>query len=195
MADDHGFFHADPNIVRGAVMPFRENLATISRSLAKLSEVGWVEISDHPEQGAIGKIAKWRSHQKVDHPKDSALACYFSRENLATVSREPRENLALEGKGMEGSGGEGGATTPVGIPLAPSLAEIVEFGSMHGVTEKSCRRFVEWHNKNEAWVRCGKLIDWPKKLVSWAVTDRENGTVKSEITDNRPQWLKEGYCP
>ena len=81
------------------------------------------------------------------------------------------------------------------LPKAPSLGDVIEYGSMHSVTDKTCRAFVKWHNDNNAWLRSGKLIDWRKKLVSWAVSDREAAQVKSEIEDTRPVWVKEGYIP
>jgi hypothetical protein len=102
-ADDHGYFHADPAIIRGACAPFRENLATISEDLARLSEVGWIELRDHPEQGSIGLVVNWTKHQKVDHPKASKIEAYFIRENLA----KPRDKLALDqGSGIRDQGGE-----------------------------------------------------------------------------------------
>jgi hypothetical protein len=114
MADDHGYFHADPAMVRGEVMPFREDLARISRGLAKLSEVGWIEVWAHPEQGDIGVVVKWADHQKVDHPKDSKLRRYDIRESFAKVSRERREVVALDqGTGNRDQGaGKGAESAP-----------------------------------------------------------------------------------
>lgn len=95
MCDDEGYFRADPAIVRGEVMPFRENLARIRECIEKLSEVGFIEVSRHPEQGEIGRVAKWAEHQKVDHPRASKIKVYFSREIIAKV----RDVVALEGEG------------------------------------------------------------------------------------------------
>ena len=58
MADDEGYFRAEPELIRGDVQPFCEDLAKLSRGLARLSEVGWIVLSVHPEQGSIGKINK-----------------------------------------------------------------------------------------------------------------------------------------
>jgi len=103
-ADDHGYFHADPAIVRGSCAPFREDLATIREDLARLSAVGWVDLREHPSQGQIGHVVNWTKHQKVDHPKPSKIEGYFIRENLAKVS----DKLALDqGSGIrEGKGKE-----------------------------------------------------------------------------------------
>lgn len=104
-ADDEGYFRADPSIIRGEIAPFRENLARISEALASLSAVGWIALSEHPEQGKIGKICKWSDHQRVDHPSPSKLKTYF----LARDSRETRERLAPD----QGSGIREHNNTPI----------------------------------------------------------------------------------
>ncbi len=117
-ADDHGYFHADPAIIRGACVPFREDLATISRDLAKLSEVGWIEVRSHPEQGEIGLVVNWTKHQKVDHPKASKIESYYIRENFA----KPREKLALDqGSGIRDQGGEATPTPPASPEPQPEI--------------------------------------------------------------------------
>jgi hypothetical protein len=101
MADDHGYFRADPAIIRGEILPFRGDLTSIREGLAKLREVKWIETRETAE-GDIGHISTWLTHQKVDHPRDSKLKSYFvpagSREIVANLSDE----ISLEGKGKEG---------------------------------------------------------------------------------------------
>src|SRR5437868_7608671 len=128
MADDEGYFHADPSIVRGEVMPFRENLARIREGLETLQEKGWIELAEHPEQGLIGRIAKWVTHQKVDHPSPSKLKKYFTRESISntreTSSTSP-ESLALDqGSGIRDQGtGIRGAASPHTPPEPPPLSQ------------------------------------------------------------------------
>ena len=122
MSDDEGFFRAQPELIRGDVQPFREDLATISRGLAKLSEIGWIEVVDHPEQGSIGRVKKWADHQKVDHPKASKLRRYFTCEQVANSSRSSRDSFALEqgsGNRDQGRGNGNSAST------APAAQEAV----------------------------------------------------------------------
>jgi len=107
MADDHGYLHADPAIVRGAVAPFRESLASLREDLARLSEAGWIDLWEHPEQGKMGQVRKWATHQRIDHPSTSKLAVYDIRETLARHSRDTRETLALDqGSGIRDQGGD-----------------------------------------------------------------------------------------
>lgn len=120
MADDEGYFHADPAIVRGEVMPFREDLARISECLAHLSKVGWIDLWDHPEQGQMGVVVNWSKHQKIDHASKSKLKTYDIRETLARTSRDTRATLAPD----QGSGnreqGTGIKLRSLTLPL-PSL--------------------------------------------------------------------------
>jgi hypothetical protein len=92
MADDEGYFRAEPALVRGDVQPFREDLASLSRGLQELSRVGWIDLASDSKQGQIGRIVNFSKHQRVDHPSPSKLKSYF----LASFSRETRETLALE---------------------------------------------------------------------------------------------------
>lgn len=113
MADDEGYFRAEPELIRGDVQPFRDDLATISRGLARLSEVGWIEVVNHVEQGSIGRIKTWAAHQKVDHPKDSKLKRYFIRDDVANLSRSTCESVVLEqGSGNRDQGTENGNAAP-----------------------------------------------------------------------------------
>ena len=114
MADDHGYLHADPAIVRGAVAPFRESLASLSEDLARLSEAGWIDLWEHPEQGKMGQVRKWASHQRIDHPSTSKLAVYDIRETLARHSRDTRAGSGIRD---QGSGKGSGRGSP---PLPPS---------------------------------------------------------------------------
>jgi hypothetical protein len=129
MADDEGYFRAEPELIRGDVQPFREDLATISRGLAKLSEVGWIEILNHVEQGSIGRVKKWDEHQRVDHPKSSKLKKYFIREDVANPSRSSREDIALEqgsGNRDQGTGIASKQITPEGLSQIEYAKRLLE---------------------------------------------------------------------
>lgn len=119
-SDDHGYFEADPRAIRGAVMPYRDSLKTIERDLKRLAEVGFIEVRETPKHGRVGRLPKWRSHQKVSHPSDSNLLPHFtdpaSREafrNDSGAAPEPfhddRKGEEGKGSGEEGKGGEGKA--------------------------------------------------------------------------------------
>lgn len=89
MADDHGYFEADPRIVRGEVMPFRDDLRTIERDLMTLVRAGWVEIRTPAGHSAVGKVTKFREHQRVEKPKASKLGLYFDASAASPTVSPP----------------------------------------------------------------------------------------------------------
>ena len=72
-ADDSGFFYADPAMVRAALRPLDEDLTIVRRGLAALSNIGFIDIVEHPTHGPIGKVVSFRAHQSIDRPKESKL--------------------------------------------------------------------------------------------------------------------------
>lgn len=154
MADDEGYFEANPRIVRGEIMPFRDDLATISRDCRELSRVGWVEVRETSGHGLVGRIVNWTRHQRVDHPKKSKLSVYFdasdSRDAFARTSREPREASREEqGTGNreveQGSGGEARATPPVenAPPVAAFEVEQPDVAKIESWTKEDFWRAAE----------------------------------------------------
>jgi hypothetical protein len=131
-SDDHGFFHADPEIVRAACMPFRESLPKISEGLTKLSGIGWIEISKHSEHGLIGRIINWSKHQRVYHPSPSKLEAYFIPENICNPHEtfgKPHETFGKphETFGQEqgtGKGKEQGREGPPPLKISDELQDL-----------------------------------------------------------------------
>lgn len=76
LADDHGYFEADARVVRGSVMPFRDDLSSIDRDIDALVAIGFVELRHH-EGRRFGFVVKFRLHQRVERPKPSKLKEYF----------------------------------------------------------------------------------------------------------------------
>lgn len=100
LADDEGYFLADPILVRNAIRPFDEDSANVRRGLYELSKIGYIEISDGSELGSIGKIVKFEKHQRVDRPTTSKYKTYF---NSSRTRRGLVEDSSTEGKGREGN--------------------------------------------------------------------------------------------
>lgn len=126
MADDEGYFEANPRIVRGEVMPFRDDVATVSRDIQELSRVGWIAVRETSGHGQVGLIVNWAKHQRVDKPKSSKLAVYFnasdSRDVVATHPRRVQDASREEVEVEQGSGSGGGSTPP---PVVRELSPVV----------------------------------------------------------------------
>jgi hypothetical protein len=82
-------------------MPFRDDIMKIHENLMTLSSVGWIALSEHPEQGLMGKICKWGGHQYVQHPKQSKLKIYFVHEDVMNASGSIHAGSGIREQGKE----------------------------------------------------------------------------------------------
>ena len=115
-ADDEGYFYADPDLVRGSLMPKRKS-ERIQKALETLSSqsVQYLEIRVHSTHGPIGRVLNFTKHQRVNRATDSALATYYN--SLSTHGGLTEDSLRTHGgltedslrerKGREGKGKEG----------------------------------------------------------------------------------------
>jgi hypothetical protein len=80
-ADDHGYFRAEPSLVRSACRPFSEDSLSVHGALTTLEKVDWIEVRDTGATGIIGRIVTWHKHQRVNRPSDSKLKPYWLTES------------------------------------------------------------------------------------------------------------------
>ncbi len=108
VADDHGYFLASPALIRSALWPLDEDSTKARRVLARLSELGYIEVREHPTHGPIGCVVNFSKHQRVDRPSESKIASYFNSTNVRR-GLDDRSSLD-QGSGIrdQGSGNEGG---------------------------------------------------------------------------------------
>lgn len=110
LADDEGYFYADPITVRNFARPFDESSSKTTGILLELSRVGWIEVREHPEQGSVGLVVNFLKHQVISHPKPSTIRHYYDSSNDPVIVQEHycQERKGMEGKGMEGKGMDAG---------------------------------------------------------------------------------------
>ena len=107
LADDEGYFYADPSTVRAFARPFDDSSATSQGCIADLSNIGYIEVVEHPVRGPIGKVVSFMEHQHIDRPKPSRIKEFFVRD-ASTMNRGRVVDASLqERKGKEGKGTEG----------------------------------------------------------------------------------------
>jgi hypothetical protein len=100
VADDEGYFFAEPRMIRNAIRPLDDDSRITTVSLRELSEIGYISINNHPTHGAIGSIPSFLIHQVINKPKASKIKALFI-EGINTVSIP--DQYRLEGKGREGN--------------------------------------------------------------------------------------------
>ena len=102
LADDEGYFDADPDYIRGSVL-FREDSSNVRRMLDELSRSEWITLCGRPER-PIGRVVNFRKHQRVDRPQPSRLKQYALDESSSNDRRTLDDQSTQEqgtGKGKD----------------------------------------------------------------------------------------------
>jgi len=74
-ADDHGYFNANPALVKAECSPLREPSVSIPESLRRLQNIGYISLGACEKGRSYGRINNFASHQRVSHPTDSKISC------------------------------------------------------------------------------------------------------------------------
>jgi len=136
LADDEGYFSADTDYIRGAVL-FREDSSNVRRMLDELSLSGWITLCGSAER-PIGRVVNFRKHQRVDRPQPSRLKQYALDES-STNDRRPLDDESTQEQGT----GKGKDT-----PIVPASGDESDEGN---VQDKS-------HEDNPALLRAKALF-------------------------------------
>ncbi len=83
VADDEGYFEADPALIRGDVFPYEQDYGSITVALRELSGIGYVAIRTCQEKGELGYVPNFKKHQVINKPGKSKLKEIYenSQEN------------------------------------------------------------------------------------------------------------------
>ena len=73
-ADDHGYFNANPGLVRAAVFPLRELSRAIPEMLGELVQIGYLRLGTAEDGKRYGHVVNFSKHQRVSHPTDSKIS-------------------------------------------------------------------------------------------------------------------------
>jgi hypothetical protein len=106
LADDEGYFWANPILIRGAVFPFLEDSERIRGALVELSIDGYLRLGVDSEGREIGKIVRFLDHQKIDKPSTSRIKeLAIFGEASANTPRSLGEDSPLDqGSGIRDQG-------------------------------------------------------------------------------------------
>lgn len=101
VADDEGYFEADPLLIRGDVFPFHEDSMSIHGALMELSNINYCKIQDHPQKGPIGRVVNFEKHQVISRPSKSKLRVFYEEtsvlhEDSMSIHGGLNEDSALE---------------------------------------------------------------------------------------------------
>jgi len=91
-ADDHGYFNANPALIRGELFPIREPSVSIPESLRSLQTINYIRLGTGPDGRRYGHIVHFSEHQRVSHPTDSKISVIAITWDDSGKIPEPSEN-------------------------------------------------------------------------------------------------------
>jgi hypothetical protein len=115
MADDEGYFEADPLLIRSALFPFDDASTNVRRLIVELSRIDYIEVRENEEQGIyVGKVISFQEHQVIDRAKPSKLKNYYESTTNRRIIDE--QSLRARVRNREQGTGKGKEKEP---PLTP----------------------------------------------------------------------------
>lgn len=119
LADDHGFFNANPALVIAGTLPLRPTL-DVSEALKALAAIGYVRLGAGPDGRRYGQVVNFAKHQRVNRPSPKTLIDGISvtwdegsvsphgglTEDSVRAHGGLTEGSLQEGNGREGNGRE-----------------------------------------------------------------------------------------
>lgn len=187
-ADDDGYFYADEDLIRGALMP-KEESTNIRRSIDELVEIGYIQVAEHSTHGPIGYIDNFRKHQRIDRPKKSTIKDLFS----STKDRRSLEDETAQEQGNEGTreqGNEGKEDCPEQAPPAPAPTPspvvlkipIVPKGNTHPVTQRDLDGFAAYYPGID-------VAQSLREAAAWCEANPKRRKTKTGVKSFLTSWL------
>ena len=84
VADDEGYFEADPALIRGDVFPYEYDYGSITVALRELSGIGYVVFRTSSEKGELGYVPNFKKHQVINKPGRSKLKEIYEKSQEIT---------------------------------------------------------------------------------------------------------------
>jgi hypothetical protein len=191
LVDDYGRYDADPELLRSHAFPFGDpegnpvHLQTIVSGLQTLVNKELILIYQIDGKEYL-QLLRWkenaRSNSKYPEPPKKDVC-----KQLQTI-----DNKCLS---PSSSSSPSPSSSPAyvrtqlqadGEAALPTWAEVKTEAEMRSVPEASAKSFFDHHQNNSLWVnQFGRLIDWRRKLISWANNDRSNPQANGINKQNR----------
>lgn len=105
LADDEGYFLAEPSLVRSFARPFDEDSRKTIGALRDLSSAGWISIKNSQTHGPIGMVVNFSKHQYIQRATQSKLKTYYDSDTthggLTEVYQQERKGREQGREGIE----------------------------------------------------------------------------------------------
>ena len=99
-SDDEGYFLGNASLVRASCFPFEDCSKNVLGSLQELSRVGYIEVRECSGK-TVGKVVKFREHQRIDKPQTSKLMPLF--HSVAPAKTQENDSEKSDSKNIPGT--------------------------------------------------------------------------------------------
>jgi len=183
LADDEGYFYADPRTVRNHLRQQDDDSRITHGALNDLSKIGYISITDHATHGPIGKVIAFLSHQVINRPTASKIKELYDSGSAHGAFNEdsPPERKGKERKGRDQGTGKGIGT----------LEEFKDFAASLGLPENDGIFFFQ-DCEEKGWKR-GKdpIKDWRMSMQKWK-TAGWLPSQKNQPINHKPKFVRPG---
>lgn len=128
-ADDHGYFNANPALIKAECSPLREPSVSIHESLTHLSSIGYIQLGKCPNGRRIGRVVAFDKHQRVNRPSESKFAgvsITWDAEKRLTESSVNAHGALTAGTGNREQGRGTGKGKEPALPACATDEPLVE---------------------------------------------------------------------
>lgn len=182
MADDEGYFAAEPELVRGDLFPFEQDLRKIQVALTELSGIDYLRLAQADDGRIYGMIVTFTVHQKISHSYASKI------KGLASFTEHSVNAQGIFSLGMEqgmGSGAGKDAVAPaVEISATPSmpLLELTEEQQVSRARENNIRGIKRTMPPQLS--TADFAAAWDRWTVHWSLTFNHGQAIPFATSDN-----------
>lgn len=97
LADDEGYFYAEPRMVRNAIRPFDDYLEITIEAINELVAIGYLKIRKHHTHGYVGMIESFQANQSINKPKQSKIKAFYDNgTDTVSIRDEYRSDTVVE---------------------------------------------------------------------------------------------------
>jgi hypothetical protein len=202
VADDKGYFLADPLLIRSQIWPLDESSSKARRTLDDLSRAGYIEIKIHASHGEIGYVVNFTKHQKVDRPNESKIKTYFDSSNdrrMIVEQSSTDQGSGIRDQGKDQGAGKGSgetedfASAPVSpkVLKAPAQTDTEWLLSLETDSTYSGINVLGEHGKMVRWCEVNRKSPSRKRFVNWL--NRIEKPMKAQNTRTTPDDLLSAF--
>ena len=171
MADDEGYFNANPKLISSMIFPIRDLSGSITVLIQELSEIGYLKLYEGTDGKKYGSVVNFSAHQVINKKKPSRIRelCGVPYDYRTATVPVPTERKGKEGNGKE-------RNTRFARPSVDDVADYCAERN-NGINPQA---FVDYYEANGWKVGRNPMKDWKASVRTWEQSRKEKSRSKSQ---------------